>query len=107
MGVSFSMNPGGTLALNFDQGININLEHDSEEDVMHIYSVLGEEPVDDGSRLDLYSAMLEANLFGHETEGATLAIDSATREILLTRRFDLANTTGEMVHEAATGMVRA
>jgi hypothetical protein len=105
-GLDISLSPGGTLALNFEHGTTLNLEHDIEEDVLHLYSVVGDDPPDDATRLALYRDILEANLFGHDTEGGALSLDAAKREILLTRRLDVAETNGDTLYRAAQALAR-
>jgi hypothetical protein len=55
--------------------------------------------------LSLYRDMLAANAFGHETEGASLALDERSGEILLTRRLELADATVSQLRRVVEGMV--
>ena len=105
-GVSLSMPPGGTLSMTFEGDLAINLEHDIEQDVLHLYCVMGADPADDRSQLALYRQMLEANLFGHDTAGAALALDQGSGEVLLTRRVEIGALNGDLLHELLQSMAR-
>ncbi|MBV7485221.1 type III secretion system chaperone [Bordetella sp. BOR01] len=88
-GIELSLGDTGTLALAFENGITLNLEHDAAVDRLHCYAVVGLEPADPAQRLTWYRAMLAANAFGYDTDGATLGLDEVTGDLLLTRRLDL------------------
>ena len=88
-----SLSEAGTLALQFENDVILNLEHASSEDALHLYVIVGEDPYDDDERLALYGGMLEANLFCHDTAAARW-LDDATGEILLTRRVELVVADG-------------
>lgn len=80
----------GCARLLFEKSIAVDLEIDRGAGCLQIYGVLG--PVPAGDRESLYRRLLEANLFGTETHGATLSIDGVQDEMLLSRRVDVANT---------------
>lgn len=61
----------------------LDFERDAEAGVIQLYSVLGPAPAQGDAAL--YRQLLEANLFGADTAGATLAIDGPMREIVLCR----------------------
>lgn len=93
----------GCARLVFDQSTPVDLEHDPQSGCIQVYSVLG--PTPPGDDLPLYRKLLEANLFGTETHGATLAIDAVRREILLCRRVDLSNATVDSFNLALESFV--
>ena len=73
----------GCARLMFDGKLAVNLEHEAGSAVLQMYSVVGELPPED--REVLYAMLLKANLFGGETQGATLAVDPLQHEIVLCR----------------------
>jgi len=83
--------PDGCARLLFHQSIAIDLEIDAGAGCLHAYGVLGTVPA--RGREALYRRLLEANLFGTQTSGATLAIDAVPQEVLLCRRVELATAT--------------
>jgi hypothetical protein len=88
-GTPLKLGPSGTLDLVFNDGPTVTLEHDDVEDTLHVYVVVGQEPPDTAQRYEIYQAMLNANVFGHETGGAQLGRDDITGELLLTQRLFL------------------
>lgn len=89
-GTSLALGEAGTLALAFEGGPTLQIEHDPALDVLHCYAVLGAAPADPARGAALCRQMLEANAFGRDTGGATLGLDAATGEIILSRRLELA-----------------
>lgn len=77
-------NQHGCARLLFEDSVAIDLEIDDAQDCIQLYSVLG--PVPAGGREALYRALLEGNLFGTQTAGATLAIDGVLEEVVLCHR---------------------
>lgn len=75
--------PHGCARLTVDNQLAIDFERDTERAVIHVYSVLAVLPAQE--KESVYQQLLEANLFGAETAGASLAIDANTREIVLCR----------------------
>ena len=57
-------------------------------DCIHLYAVLG--PLPAHANATVYRELLEGNLFGTRTRGATLAIDAVQQEVILCRRVELA-----------------
>lgn len=78
----------GCARLLFDQRIAVDLERDADAGCIHVYTVLGAAPPP-GTGEALYRRLLEGNLFGSQTQGAALAVDAATHEILLSRSLDV------------------
>ena len=76
----------GCARLMFDGHLAIDFERDQDAGLLQVYSVLGLLPAQ--GREALLLQLLQANLFGADTAGATLAIDSQTAsggDILLCR----------------------
>ncbi|OZI62086.1 type III secretion system chaperone [Bordetella genomosp. 11] len=104
-GVPLTLGESGTIDLIFDNDVTVTLEHDDPQDMLHVYTVLGQEPAETEQQLALYRDMLSANAFGHETEGAALSLDDRTGEILLTRRLELADSTVTQLRRIVESMV--
>lgn len=104
-GVPLTLGESGTIDLIFDNDVTVTLEHDDPQDMLHAYTVLGQEPAETEQQLTLYRDMLSANAFGHETEGAALSLDDRTGEILLTRRLELTDATVSQLRRTVESMV--
>lgn len=76
-------NEEGCAKLVFDDQTAVNLENDRETGQIQLYTGLC--PLPPEGRESLYLALLEGNLFGTHTLGATLAVDSAHHEVVLCR----------------------
>ncbi len=74
----------GCARLLLDGRTEIHFEHDAATDAIHLYSRLGGLPAAGQERL--YLQLLQANLFGAQTAGATLAVDSAKQAVVLCRQ---------------------
>ena len=74
-------NEQGCARLVFDSKTSVNLESDADTGQLQIYTDLC--PLPPEGREALYLSLLEGNLFGLQTEGATLAVDSANQEVVL------------------------
>lgn len=83
LGAPLQFNERGCARLMVDGRIGLDFEADADAGTIQVYSVLGEVPL--AGREALYRQLLEANLFGSATAGATLAIDEQTNEIVLCR----------------------
>jgi hypothetical protein len=77
----------GCARLKFSDDAAVNLEVDPAGDCVHLYAVLG--PLPAGPNERAYRELLEGNLFGTRTRGATLAIDAVQQEVVLCRRVGL------------------
>ncbi len=106
-GIPLTLSEVGTLALLFEGDVTLNLEYAASNDALYLYAVVGDIPYDDQARLSMYGAMLEANLFGHETGGGTLAVDDTTGELMLTRHIELAVADVEHLSRAIEQLVSA
>lgn len=104
-GTPLALGPSGTLDLVFENGRTLTLEHDEEQDVLHCYVVLGQNPVHSAERATAYRWMLAANVFGHGTGGATLGLDETTDELLLTQRIALQDANVSGLREIVESMV--
>ncbi|MEC4720747.1 type III secretion system chaperone [Noviherbaspirillum sp. CPCC 100848] len=87
---NLKLNEHGVARLAFDKGTEVDLEEDSAEGVLHLYTRVMTVPAE--GKEALYSRLLEANLYCAETAGATLAVDGARNEVVLCRRLELAST---------------
>jgi hypothetical protein len=76
-------NEEGCARLLFDGRTPVSLEHQADSGQVQIYSELGQLPPE--GRETLYLALLEGNLFGLGTQGATLAVDGTNQEVILCR----------------------
>lgn len=73
----------GCARMLFDGKVAVNFENDEVAGLLHLYSDLGELPL--RGREAVYRALLEANLFGVQTQGATLALDGSQDQVVLSR----------------------
>lgn len=103
-GTPLSLSAAGTVALQFDSGVTLHLEHDAQQDVLHCYAVLGQEPADADQRSRLHAALLSANAFGRDTGGATLGVDDATSEVILSRRLELGHAEPAMLRDCVASL---
>jgi len=67
----------------FDKKFTVDIEATDDERVVHFYALVGEVPPHDKDKFMAY--LLEANLFGKGTGGATFALDHNHRDIYLCR----------------------
>jgi hypothetical protein len=72
----------GCARLVIDNAPALNFERDARG-AIHLYSVVG--PLPPEGREAVFAQLLQGNLFGESTAGATLAIDQPRGEILLCR----------------------
>lgn len=73
----------GCARLLFDGKVAVNFESDEVSGQLHLYTDLGELPL--RGREAVYRALLEGNLFGIQTKGATLAVDGSQDQVVLSR----------------------
>jgi hypothetical protein len=78
-----ALNDEGCARLLFDGKVAVNFENDALAEKLHLYADLGELPL--RGREALYRALLEANLFGAQTAGATLSLDGPGDMVVLCR----------------------
>jgi hypothetical protein len=72
----------GCARLAIENAPALNFERD-EGGAIHLYSVLG--PLPAQPRVALYAQLLQGNMFGSSTEGATLSVDPLFGEVVLCR----------------------
>jgi hypothetical protein len=95
----------GCARLMFDGKTAVNFENDEGAGCIHLYTPIAPLPPD---KLDtLYRTLLEANLFGEKTLGATLAIDDLEHEIVLCRCVQVQDATGKSFAEILERFVSA
>jgi hypothetical protein len=88
----------GCARLVFANSVAVDLEVDDAANCIQVYSVLG--PVPPGENEALYRRLLEANLFGRETQGSALSIDPVQNELLLCERVEVADASpAQMVEQ--------
>lgn len=85
-GQPFAIDAKGVCELAFAQGVRVVVEPVPGEAQAQLWAVLGRLPPAH-AREALLTKLLEGNLFGLATGGATLALDRAREEILLCRGF--------------------
>jgi hypothetical protein len=90
----------GCARLAIDGAPALNFERDASG-MIHLYSVLCPQPPE--GREALYAQLLQGNLFGTSTAGASLAIDELHREVVLCRTV----STDLMTGPAFVSMVEA
>lgn len=87
-GMPLALKPGEAMAIEFEEG-TVFLEHDAQDDGLHLYLVVAEAPWEDSLKSGIYAWALEANLFGRWTDGCQLGLDAARGELVLSSRADL------------------
>ena len=81
------------LCMHFDDvAVNFDYQSDNPQTLL-LHTSLGEVPKT--HELELYRALLEANLFWSGTGGATIGVNSATREATLAYQFDFSQMRGD------------
>lgn len=76
-------NEEGCARLVFDGTTAVNFESDASSGLLQLYTELG--PLPPEGREALYLQLLQANLLCLDTQGATLAVDSANHEVVMCR----------------------
>lgn len=80
---TLAFNAQGCARVIFDGKVAVDLEHDPASGELHLRSDLGPLPASGAEAL--YFSLLQANLQGQQTLGATLAVDEVERQIVLNR----------------------
>jgi hypothetical protein len=86
-GVALALGESRTVALAFEGGPTVQIEHDLSLDALHCYVVIGPFPVELQRGAALSRLLLQANAFGRDTDGAILGVDAD--EIIVSRRLEL------------------
>lgn len=85
----------GCARLRIDDRIDVNFEASDGGHLLHVYCTLGPVPTSDRERT--FEQLLSANLFGADTGGATLAIDTEFNEIVLCSDIGNHGWTSELI----------
>jgi hypothetical protein len=96
-----AFNADGCARLVFDDTHAVNFESSAETGQLLLYIALG--PLPAAGREALYLSLLEGNLFGAQTDGATLAVDSLNHEVVLCRKL----VTDELSAQSFTEIVES
>lgn len=77
---ALKLSESGRLTIKVDEEFEIDIETSSDDQKLHIYTVIGRLPESIDPKF--FREMLEANLFGQGSHGAVLSIDAAMHEIV-------------------------
>lgn len=99
------LNAHGMVRIVFDKTVEVDIEAPLHAPVFHLVTLLGLAPRE--GREALFGKLLEANVFGHATGGATIAVDLESGEIFLHRSFDRYCTDAEFFVGAFAAFVDA
>ncbi len=96
-----------SCSLDFDQQFAISLELDEDGETLHLSAALGAAPADLIDQLACFAAMLDANLFGRGTGGASLAYHADSGTLMLSRACFLTASDPDALVRAFSGFVSA
>lgn len=82
----------------------LHVERGHRADRVHLYLLLGPAPAVDATSASLYRRLLGANAFNEGTDGATIGMDEASDEFVLSREFALADLDFDTLRDAAQSM---
>ena len=101
LGDALCLNDKGCARLLVDGGaFVVDMEYLTDTAVLQMYCVLDSVPAT--GRESLYRMLLEGNLFGHATHGATLAVDAEFADIVLSRALEVDSlSSSEFQHHVA------
>lgn len=88
-GVALSLNAKGTASLCFENGLVLFLESDPLDDALHVYAVIGREPVDAVQRKAMLAHLMLGNLLGRDMAGASFGLHAPTGDVILAQRLAL------------------
>ncbi|GEP43705.1 type III secretion system chaperone [Brevifollis gellanilyticus] len=95
----------GVCRLAFDAQTHVDLEADTDdENTLIMHSVVGVTPHE--GVLAFYQKVLAGNYLGRETEGAILALDPGTGEVVLSQRIGTHKCDVEFLAQKLTSFVR-
>jgi hypothetical protein len=97
----------GLCPLVFDDRFTITLELDEDGDTLHLYSTLGQAPEDLIDQLTCFAGLLEANLFGRGTGGATLSFEPDGRYLVINQSLSLQQSNPEALQTLFERFVQA
>lgn len=95
----------GTASLQADGATTLHIEHDAPGNRLHLYTPLGAPP--STGREACFGRLLEANLFGLQTGGGSVAFHRPSNQLLLTRTMDLESTDITALETALEQMLLA
>lgn len=95
----------GTASLEVDGTTRLHIEHDAPGNRLNLYTPLGAPP--GNGREACFGRLLEANLFGMQTGGGSIAFHRPSNQLLLTRSMDLESTDITALESALEQMLRA
>jgi len=100
-----SLDEDGACQLVFDDITNIDFNHDDQgEGSLIMHTVVGTVPPE--RKKETCITLLAGNYLGLETNGATLAIEPATSEIVLSTRMSGSHHDADSLSEVLTSFVR-
>ncbi|THF58094.1 CesT family type III secretion system chaperone [Pseudothauera rhizosphaerae] len=76
-----ALNPEGVCALRYGDRAEIVFELPEDSDVLHLYCPVA--PVPEADQAAFYRRLLEWNMFGLETRGASFAVDRGSERAML------------------------
>lgn len=82
-----SLDENNHCILLFDDKVILNMELDENNELLVVYSYLGEVPFE--GRENIFETLLESNFFWRNTQGATLGIDKHTQTVVLAYPMEL------------------
>lgn len=100
-----ALNDRGQARIGVDGTLEIELEWSEADQVLHVFSILGVVP--EHERSVIVMRALAANLFGAETQGATIGFDSAAGELILCDRLRGENPTAENLKALIESLIDA
>lgn len=95
----------GCARLQVDQRWTVHLEVSDADGVVHLYGTVAPAPASPGEAY--WRTLLEANLFGQATGGATLALDAQQAEIVLCDRVPLPGLGAQALESAIERFLQA
>lgn len=79
----------GACAIQFDNELTINIEHDKSKDITHAYCFLSNAPA---THRDAFFAMLlQAHMFGAATDGCMFGFEPQQDQVILFKTISLAD----------------
>ena len=97
----------GLCSLLFEDRFTVTLEIDDADNALHLYSNLGKAPEDVIDQLTCFAALLDANLFGRGTAGATLGFEPNSQSLMLSRALALPTLDAETAYTELGRFVQA
>lgn len=97
---SLQFSKDGAISFVFNTHYTTTLEKSADERELTLYGVIGQLPFEDKERYLLM--LLQANLFGRKTGGASIGLDPDTQEVILFRTFEVAHLQFDHFFEELT-----